>query len=221
MTSKKHILWDLDGTIVDSEQNIFKFRMFEFATKKLGLIFNLKPDEYIGFEARKVFQSILSQNDISNKEKFIDKYQLWYEDAVSYILNNINDVKPRRNVIQIWRELTKYNILHSVVTSSRRDVTNAYLKNIGILKDCKSIISIDDVKNPKPSPEPYLISMKELGIYPNDCIVIEDSLTGIEASKNAGIFTIAWVENKDNFLNSRADLIIENLSFKEILEVMS
>ena len=126
MDNKKYILWDLDGTIVESEDSIFKLNMFTYASNKIGLNFNLKKEQYIGHEAKNIFKLLLDYNEVHDKNYYWNLYNNWYEDAVKYILNNVEEVRPRENVVSLWNLLSKYNIIHSIVTSSRKDVAEAY-----------------------------------------------------------------------------------------------
>lgn len=221
----KYILWDLDGTIVESENIDFKFEMFKTATDKLNLSFNLLPDEYIGHEARFIFKRILEKNAVVNTKFYFDQYEFWYESAVEFILNNVSSVLPRGNVLEIWYCLYDKGYKHAVVTSSRTDVATAYLQNLGLYEKCETIIGVDLVNNPKPSPEPYTIAVDKLFATKNNCLVIEDSNTGISSATQAGLYTIGWVKNKSQFINSPANKLVSELStfiienaFSEIME---
>ena len=208
----RYILWDLDGTIVESENVDFKFNMFKTATDKLNLTFNLSPDEYIGHEARFVFKRILEKNTVINTKHYYSQYKFWYESAVEFILDHVSSVLPRENVLDIWHSLYDKEYKHAVVTSSRTDVAIAYLKNLGLHEICETIIGVDCVANPKPHPEPYNIAVNKLFTTKNKCLVIEDSNTGISSATQAGLYTIAWVKNKSQFINSPANKLVSELS---------
>lgn len=220
MEYKKYILWDLDGTIVESEDSKFKYEMFKHASNLLSLDFDLKPDQYIGHEAQNVFRTLLVFNKITDEDYYWNLYTDWYECAINYIKLNVNMVKPHKNIISLWNSLSKLGILHAVVTSSRNDVACAYLKNIGLLDSCIHLTCINDVVSPKPSPIPYLTAMKKLSITGKDCIAIEDSVTGITSAKAAGLFTIGWVKDVNIFSNSTADILLEELSESEIINAL-
>ena len=85
-------------------------------------------------------------------------------------------------------------------------------KEMGInIKSHLSVISDEDVKNPKPSPEIYLKAIERLGVNRDETLVIEDSSTGIKAGKNAGICTLARDSSRFFVDQSEADYIFDDL----------
>jgi HAD superfamily hydrolase (TIGR01509 family) len=80
-------------------------------------------------------------------------------------------------------------------------------------------VSADDVARTKPFPDPYLLAAKKIGVDPADCVVFEDSLTGIESARAAGCNVIAvphYVEvaheHRVTVLDSLEELTIEMVS---------
>ncbi len=203
----KYILWDLDGTIVESEDVVFKSKMFRSASEKHGLFFDLQPDEFIGREGRHIFGDLLRRNNVgdTNELYFQNLYDPWYEDAVLYIKENIKDVLPRENIVEVWQAATLAGIKHAIVTSSREDIAIAYLASAGLIDYCQLLVCLNHVSKCKPDPEPYLLAMEKLGITPNDCIAVEDSYSGIKSATDAGIYTVAWVKDTDDPKYSLAD----------------
>lgn len=74
------------------------------------------------------------------------------------------------------------------------------------------IISADDIKMGKPDPEIFLVAAERLKIPIYECIVIEDSQTGVSAGKDSGAFTIAITTSFPRDRLSQADLIIDSFS---------
>lgn len=207
----KYILWDLDGTLVESEEVSFKTAMFKHASNKINLTFQLEPDEFTGHEARSVFSTLLQRNKIVDVEKYLGLYNDWYEEAIRFIISNVGMIKPRENACDIWRECFERGFKQVVVTSSRKDVVTVYLENMNLLPTCELMICRGDVSEPKPSPIPYLTAMNKLKISTKECIVVEDSVTGITSAKKANIYTIAWVKDKNNPKYSIADFVTDKL----------
>lgn len=73
------------------------------------------------------------------------------------------------------------------------------------------IVSGNDVQAKKPSPDIYFETLKRLELPSNDCIVIEDSLVGIQAAINARLYVIALKENRFSVDQSKADCIVNDL----------
>jgi HAD superfamily hydrolase (TIGR01509 family) len=214
----KYVLWDLDGTIVDSENVSFKREMFRYASELISLKFNLEPSEYIGHEGATIFKKIVALNN-KNLKEYLLKYEFWYESAIDFVKKNINEVKPRENIIQIWKELVSKQIYNIVVTSSREDLAKAYMCNIGLDIFCKSYTCLNHISNPKPNPEPYLYTLEKLNLDRNNCIVIEDSFSGITSAKAADLFTVAWVIDINDKKFSAADIVTDKLSSKLIINL--
>ena len=213
-----YILWDLDGTVVESEDIIFKTKMFNHASKEFDLSFDLKPNEYIGREAKSIFDLVLVRNKITDKKGYIAIYDAWYEEAVNFIKENVALVPPRKNVVALWKKANENGIRNAIVTSSREDIARTYLKNIGLAELCSHYTCINHVSKSKPNPEPYLLATRKLSSSNKHCIVVEDSQSGINSAKSANLYTIAWVEDTLNNAYSKADKILGDLTFQVILE---
>jgi len=73
-----------------------------------------------------------------------------------------------------------------VVTNSIRMTTEFMLQYSGVAKFLDVLVTNEDIKNPKPAPDGYLLAMKKLGSNPANTVVIEDGMHGIQAAKVAG-----------------------------------
>jgi phosphoglycolate phosphatase-like HAD superfamily hydrolase len=127
MPTLKCVLWDLDGTIVDSEAFDFKSKVFQIASRRLGLSFDLEHAQFKGREARSIFHTVLARNGETVNEVWDLKYEDWYEYAVEAILDNAHLVRLRDGVADGFRELKRLGVMQGVVTSSREDVARCYL----------------------------------------------------------------------------------------------
>lgn len=78
----------------------------------------------------------------------------------------------------------------ALVTSSGRREAHRKLEKAGIATMFDLVITVDDVSAPKPHPAPYLLAAEMLGVRPSRCLVFEDSETGAEAAHRAGCFVV-------------------------------
>jgi HAD superfamily hydrolase (TIGR01509 family) len=83
-------------------------------------------------------------------------------------------------------EAIKNDILLAVVTSSERVVTDKLLSVSGLSAFFQLVITLQDVKQPKPHPGPYLQAMLALNVGPRETLIFEDSRPGLEAATKAG-----------------------------------
>jgi HAD superfamily hydrolase (TIGR01509 family) len=100
------------------------------------------------------------------------------------------DVPVKAGVHELLAELRARRIPLAVATSSRSPHALGHLGRAGLIDNFAAIVTRDDVANPKPHPEPYLLAAGHLGLAPETCLAVEDSHTGVRAAHAAGMQTI-------------------------------
>lgn len=109
------------------------------------------------------------------------------------------------------RELKEKGYRLAVVSSSPIDYITQVIENVG-LSDCfEKLLSGDQIKNPKPAPDVYLMAAEAFGVTPEECAVIEDSHNGSKAAKAAGMTCYGYY-NPDS---GNQDLSITDLVFDD------
>lgn len=111
-------------------------------------------------------------------------------DQEAYFFNHIERVKPYDPVINFARECKAKGKPISVASGGVKKTVIATMNAIGITELFETIVTQDDVKNSKPSPDLFLLAAEEMGVDPTRCLVFEDSQLGIEAAKNAGMKSV-------------------------------
>lgn len=106
-----------------------------------------------------------------------------YRDAVSTVL-------PVEPVLAIARAARGRHPM-AVASGSHRELVEATLRAIGALDWFPVIVTSEDVTDPKPAPDVFLLAARRLGVPPASCTVYEDGDLGIEAAKRAGM---RWVD---------------------------
>ncbi|MEK7094085.1 MAG: HAD-IA family hydrolase [Patescibacteria group bacterium] len=123
--------------------------------------------------------------------------------------------KPFPEVIVLIEKLS-HKLTLGLVSSAPRSDVEAVLKEFGIEKYFKKTVSGNDVSHNKPDPEPYLLMAQKLELQPGECVVIEDSASGVHSAKVAGMHCIGITTTHTRENLKAADLIINN--FREITE---
>jgi beta-phosphoglucomutase-like phosphatase (HAD superfamily) len=82
----------------------------------------------------------------------------------------------------------------AIASSSHHDVIDAAVAALGLRADMGAIVSSDEVPMGKPAPDVYLLAASRLGVAPQRCLVVEDSINGVRAGKAAGM-TVVLVPN--------------------------
>jgi HAD superfamily hydrolase (TIGR01509 family) len=99
-------------------------------------------------------------------------------------------VPVKAGVHELLAELKARRIPAAVATSSRSPHALGHLGRAGLLDMFAAIVTRDEVQNPKPHPEPYLMAARHLGVAPETCLAVEDSHSGVRAAHAAGMQTI-------------------------------
>jgi len=103
---------------------------------------------------------------------------------------------------------------HGLTTSASRSTQELTFETFGFGPFFDAIITGEDIVKGKPDPEPYLITAARLGLKPEECIVIEDSINGVRSGKAAGCTTIALTTTfpVEDLKAAGADFIIDSFS---------
>ena len=188
MLSKKAVIFDMDGVIIDSEPIHSRVKMDTFAH------FNLPFDEadlihYMGRTSRVIFGETLAKHgrtDVTAADMAAYKHEHYLEVLES------GAIEPVAGSVEFIKALHEAGIPMALATSSNVRAMNAVLDNFGIRRFFSSILSGGELPESKPHPAIYLISAQRLGVKPEDCMVIEDTTNGIRAAKAAGMYCVAY-----------------------------
>lgn len=209
------LLFDMDGVLLDSTQ--IHTIAFSQAFEEQGIEIPFNYSDFSGRSTEDVMNSIISKyglpkvlfpNLVKSKREFARSLFLKSEDSLLY---------PR--VKEGLEELSKKYTL-ALCTSGSKTSTEVLFK-AGVknhLFDC--VFTAESVKNSKPNPEIYLLAMEKMGLEPNECIVIEDSLAGIAAGLEAGADVVQIGTEKTIDLNFEGDnsIIFSAQSFSEFFD---
>lgn len=174
------VLWDMDGTLVDTEPYWFE-REHELVNELGNGRWN---DEHshavVGFDLRESARYIRHHGGID----------LPIDDLVNLLLDGViarvNERIPwRPGARELLAEIVAAGIPTALVTMSWKRFADAVVRSLPA-GTFTTIVTGDDVANGKPHPEPYLIAAATLGVEPSRCIAIEDSPTGIRSAVAAG-----------------------------------
>lgn len=177
------ILFDLDGTLIDSNELIHQSFVHTF--NEYGYSFT--RDEVLQFNGPPLFKTFSELNP-NLAEEMIQTYRKHNTE------NHDKYVKLFPSVKETLEKLKDRGFKMGIVSAKMRDGVEHGLTFTGIRSYFETIISIDDVMNPKPHPEPVLKAMMNLDGVAESSIMIGDNYHDIEAGKNAGIQTVgvAW-----------------------------
>lgn len=188
MNSIKLIIFDLDGTIIDSANANYK--SYHDALKEIGVDLTREFFDIHSFNGKhyKDFLPKLIPNPTNEIIEMVhDRKQEIYKNNLS----NINVHPYIRSVITNNRKKTKI----ALATTAAKIAVKNVLKAIDMENMFDLVITGDDVKNRKPNPEVFLKCMEYFNISAEETLIFEDSDIGIEAAKQTG----AWILKVENW----------------------
>ena len=173
------ILFDMDGTLIDSEPLWLEAEIE--IMEELGC--NWDQQDQINCLGGPIDKTENYMQDRSNNIKPFGYFTEKLDDVMEKKLSTKLNLIP--NALEIINDCKRSELKIALVTASSGRLMSAVLKRfpVGIFD---TTVSYDDVKRSKPDPEPYLLASKTLGVDITNCVVIEDSLTGVQSGLNAG-----------------------------------
>lgn len=203
----KGVLFDMDGVLVDSEWFICEaaVRMFE----EKGL--KVKRDDFLPFVGAGENRYL---GGVAEKYNFILDIKV-SKARVYAIYNEIipGRLKALPGVNEFIGLCRRKGLKLALATSADKIKMDTNLNEIGLADDVFDIkINGLDVERKKPFPDIYILAAEKLGLKPDECLVVEDAVNGIEAGKKAGARTLALTTSFDRSYFCDADWIAKDLS---------
>lgn len=203
----KALLFDLDGTLIDTNELILM--SFRHTFKEL---LNLEVEDR---EITRLFGEPLTNSMMRYNSERAEELTQFYRN----FNESIHDIycKPFKGVTHMLKKMKDAGIKTAVVTSKRRTLAERGMKLVGIYEFMDVIITPEDTDMHKPNPHPALKAMELLGVKPEETIMVGDSNLDILCGKNAGCKTcgvtytalpieLLQEENPDYMIDSLCDL---------------
>ena len=197
------IIFDMDGVLVDS-MGVH----FEVWRELLRPYTNLSQKKFNSWSGKSTLD-ILSI--VQKKYRFVSDAEEFKNRKNDLYIKSISKVKLFPDVKSVLEYLKGKRVTLMVATSETLEVADKLLKIFKIRKYFSVVVGEDMVKNAKPSPDIFLLASKLANYKPRQCLVVEDSPTGIEAAKAAGMKVIALPTTHKKEELQNATLITTNL----------
>ena len=214
----KNIIFDFDGVLVDSE--ILVAKAFSKYMQELGIKTNEK--EFANLAGKKTVEVI----DILSEKYSLKDKQKFFDDIMN-IASNIYK-KELKTVVGVEGFLKKSKLNFFIGSNSMKNRILDGLKRVGLEKyfNPNQIYSLDLVNNPKPHPDIYLKALNDNDLTIDETIIIEDSVVGVQAGKDANVKVIGltagghWHENRDEKELIHAGAIATANNYNKIQEII-
>lgn len=198
MSSDIAVIFDLDGTLIDFEviseevlNDVLSATPNLASTQRVtrahhNSIIGMKKSDWSAklLADLDVHESVLSPTDFAQK---------WTERLVERHAH----IRPMPGAGILIEQLKEANIPMAIATSSDAAQCESKLSYHPDIRDAmRVIVTGDEVTNGKPAPDIFLLTAKKLGVAPENCIVVEDSLHGVEAAIAAGMIAVAVLDER-------------------------
>jgi beta-phosphoglucomutase len=207
--SKKAFIFDLDGVIVDTAK--YHFLAWQKIASELGIEFTPEHNEHLkGVSRVRSLDIILELGKINASQEDKNKWLIQKnEDYLSYLVN-MNQSEVLEGVLPILQFLKEKKQLIALGSASKN--ARPILEKTNIIQYFDAIVDGNDVINAKPDPEVFLQAAKLLNVNPEDAIVFEDSVAGIQAANIANMTSVGIGE--ESILNE-AKFIFKDFTFMD------
>jgi 2-phosphoglycolate phosphatase len=179
------VLFDLDGTLVDTAPDLIACLNKALAEHGFAPVPNAQVQPFISFGATAMIQHSSAAEAVEYHAQILHTLLNQYENA---ILQHGGFFAGMAETLQL---IENKGLKWGVVTNKQTRFTAPLMQALNLTERAACIISGDTTKNSKPHPEPMLEACKRAAVRPQDCVFIGDALHDITAGKNVGMKTLA------------------------------
>lgn len=212
----KLIIFDFDGTLGDTRQNIIITMQRTMQRVGLPVKSDLECASTIGLTLEDSFKKMYPDVDAAMAERCVDAYREIFMESVEEL---IPELFP--GVSDTLASLDKMGIKMSVASSRQSQSLIYFLESMGVSKYFPYVLGSDNVTKHKPDPEPVLKTLRELDYSPSEVIVVGDMPVDVAMAHGADVRAIAVTfgnATREELVEANADYIIDD--FTRILEIV-
>lgn len=209
------VLFDLDGVIIDTLH--YHYLAWKHMFEALGgSVSEHTVLLHEGRASREILPLLMQEAGVNIPE---ERWNAFIEEKRTYY----------RSIVQVRHYPEAFRVIDELKSRGLRTalVTACALKNMQHSLNVEQqahfdfIITGDEVPRAKPHPDPYLTAAEQLGISPEECVVVENAPLGIQAAKSAGMYCVAVVTTLGPEHLSAADRILRDLGELTTLPLLS
>lgn len=215
----KAMIFDLDGTVVDSIAQDYTAWKKAFETFDV----NFPYEDYVKLSGAKGIDIVAEYLDISEEaqQDLVRKKNDYF-----FELSEKQGLEMMPHMEELLSQIKALSLKTAAATGGSRYKVDFVLKSLHRTRYFDAVVTSDDLTKGKPDPEIFLTAAKKLGVKPEEALVWEDATLGVQAAKNGGFKCVAITTTqkggKEGLEN--ADLILdsfENVKIEEILKALS
>jgi beta-phosphoglucomutase family hydrolase len=204
-SDKKAVIWDMDGVIVDTAQ--YHLKGWQIVFQKRGA--NYTEEDFrrnTGMRSDSIIRRVLGEETAQGEIMKIIREK---DETFRQLMGQ--NIRPFPGVLNLITSLKEHGFKIAIASSAPMENIQLITQGLKIHNYFDAIISGWEVTKGKPDPQTFLLAAEKLGIEAKNCIVIEDAISGVTASKRARMLCIAVTNTTPREELRRADLIIDTL----------
>lgn len=216
--SIKLIIFDLDGTLIDSSRDITDAINYAIEPYGLSPLTTKDTIKLVGEGISRLIEKLLSTTIFNGNDDVrrtvMDRFLEYYS---AHLLDNTDTYPDVRLTLERLKEYKK-----AVISNKREALSRRILEGLGLSNFFDTIIGSDSTPEKKPSPLPILKVLAELDVKPQEAIIVGDSNLDIEAGRAAGLRTVSVTYGYRPYeMIKDADFVIDRIGdLEEIIKML-
>ena len=203
MSNPRAVLWDMDGTLIDSEE----FHWISWRDTMANEGFSIAHEQFLASFGQRDDAIIPRWLGPASTPERVARIATAKEQLYRQLIRE-HGISPLPGVVSWIHRLHEQGWLQAIASAAPRPNIDVVLEALVAAHCFQGIVSADDVHRGKPDPEVYLLAASRLGAKPERCIVVEDAVAGIEGAHRAGMRSIGVARNGKHLA---ADVVVQSL----------
>lgn len=205
---KTGFIFDLDGVIVDTAK--YHYLAWRNLAEELNFNFTEEQNElFKGVSRKRCLEILLDLGSISATQEQFDRWMFEKNEDYLKFIAKMNESEILPDVTKVLQFLKEKKLPIALGSASKN--AGPILEKVKLMSFFDAIVDGNNVTKAKPDPEVFLIAAENLNVKPQNCVVFEDAVAGIEAANAAGMISIG-IGNADVLAHA-------DYNFKDFTEI--
>lgn len=203
MSASRAVLWDMDGTLIDSEE--LHWISWRDTLANEGI--TITREQFLASFGQRNDSIIPRWLGAAATPERIERISNAKEELYRQLVRR-DGMSPGPGVASWLRRLHNEGWQQAIASAAPRANIDAILEALSATRIFQGIVSADDVHRGKPDPEVFLVAASRVGVPPDRCIVVEDAVAGVQGARSAGMKSIGVSHNGKHL---PADVVVQSL----------
>ncbi len=182
MNDKLSLLFDLDGTLVDTDRLHFQAYQILLSRFNRSISIELYKSRIMGASNSNIMEHLFPDLTVDQHRELAQAKEILFR-------NQVGVLEPTPGLMQLLDWAAQENIEVAVVTNAPRDNAELMLHGLGLGRFIERLVIGDELPRGKPDPFPYVTGLQMIAGHPTRALAFEDSLSGVQSASSAGIYT--------------------------------